>query len=135
MLTKLRTDQEAGTDSSRRQPHIPGQGLHQRLVQQACRLFTDDCRRSSSGRPLLAPEQWARARRRILKRLCWSGSAVDKGRHPIQDQIKAKLEVVLKIGLRIGWRRLKDPGIYHSSQHWKSALVNQPSEELTVWQR
>ena len=60
---------------------------------------------------------------------------MNKGRHPIQDQIKAKLEVVLKIGLRIGCRRLKDPGIYRSSQHRKSALVNQPSEELAVWQR
>jgi hypothetical protein len=66
---------------------------------------------------------------------CLPGAAVDKSCHPIQDQIKAKLEVVLKIGLRIGWRRLKDPGLYRSSQHWKSALVNQPSEELTVRQR
>ena len=78
---------------------------------------------------------WARARSGILRRPCWSGFAADESRHPIQDQIKAKLEVVLKIGLMIGWQRLKDPGIYRSSQHWKSALVNQPSKELTVRQR
>jgi hypothetical protein len=78
---------------------------------------------------------WARERSGILRRPCCSGFAADQARHPIQDQIKAKLEVVLKIGLRIGWRRLKDPGTYRSSQHWKSALVNQPSKELTVWQR
>ena len=80
---------------------------------------------------------WARARARsgILRRPYWSGFAADEGRHPIQDQIKAKLEIVLKIGLRIGLRRLKDPGTYRSSQHWKSALVNQLSKELTVRQR
>jgi hypothetical protein len=34
---------------------------------------------------------WARARSRIIRRPCWSSFAVDKCRHPIQDQIKAKL--------------------------------------------
>lgn len=78
--------------------------------------------------------QYRRARSGILERPCWSGFAPNQGRQPVQDQIQAELEIFPKIGFRI-CRRLKNPGIYGSSQHWISTLVNQSSKELAVRQR
>jgi hypothetical protein len=65
----------------------------------------------------------------------WSRSATNQRRYAVQDQIETKLEVVLKVRLRINRRRLKGAGIYCRCEHRKSSLVDQLRQQPTVRQR